>query len=346
MRILILGGTAFLSREIARQAVVAGHDVTCLARGTSGEPPQGARWVMADRSTGPAAYSSLAGEWDAVIEVARDPEPARHALAVLAGKAGHWTFVSSCSAYADHSVPGAAEDAGLLPALAPGVPSTPENYGESKVAIEEATMEAAKGRAHLCRAGLISGPGDPTDRYGYWPARFARDANPVLVPDIGRHPTQVIDVRDLAAWILLSAEQGITGPLNAIGDTVPFAELISAGHEASGSNSTAITAGEEWLVEQGVNYWSGPESLPLWLPPGHDGFMARSNRAARAAGMVLRPWQETLADTLADERIRGLDRPRKAGLSPARERRLVDMLHNAIGEPSPPPSPAGAPPES
>ena len=331
MRILILGGTAFLSREIARQAVAAGHDVTCLARGTSDQPPHGAHWVRADRSTGPAAYSALTGEWDAVIEVARDPEPARHGLASLAEKAGHWTFVSSCSAYADYSVPGAAEDAELLPALAPGVPSTPENYGESKVAIEEATLEAAAGRAHLCRAGLISGPGDPTDRYGYWAARFARNSGPVLVPDIGHHPTQVIDVRDLAAWILLAAGQGITGPLNAIGDPVSFAELISACREASGSNGTIVTAGQEWLVEQGANYWSGPESLPLWLPPGHDGFMARSNRNAKAAGMVLRPWRETLAATLDDERSRGLDRPRKAGLSPATEQRLVEMLHNGGG---------------
>ncbi|MFP5311395.1 MAG: epimerase, partial [Actinomycetes bacterium] len=197
------------------------------------------------------------------------------------------------------------------------------------------TLEAANGRAHVCRAGLICGPGDPTDRYGYWPARFARTSGPVLVPDIGPQPTQVIDVRDLAAWILRAAEQEITGPLNAIGDPVPFAELLSACRELcrelSGAAGTTIVADEDWLVEQGVNYWSGPESLPLWLPSGHDGFMARSNSAAEAAGMVLRPWQETLADTLADERARGLDRPRKAGLSPAMEQRLVKLLQGGNG---------------
>ena len=328
MRILILGGTAFLSREIARQAVAAGHDVTCLARGVSGELPAGTRWARADRAAGPAAYSGLGGTWDAVVDVARDPEPARHALASLAGRAGHWTFVSSCSAYADHSTPGAAEDAVLLPALAPGTPSTAENYGESKAAIEGATLEAMNGAAHLCRAGLVSGPGDPSDRYGYWPARFARNAGAVLVPDIGPQPTQVIDVRDLAAWILRAAEQGTTGPLNATGDPVPFADLLGACCEASAANATTITANEDWLVEQGVNYWSGPDSLPLWLPPHHEGFMARSNKAAKAAGMVLRPWQETLADTLEDERVRGLDRSRKAGLQPATEQRLVKLLQD------------------
>ena len=331
MRILILGGTAFLSKEIASQAVAAGHDVTCLARGTTAAPPPGKEWIRADRSTGQAAYQELAGDWDAVIEVARDPKPAREALAALTGRAGHWTFVSSCSAYADNSVPGAAENAPLLPALPAGTLSTPENYGESKVAIEEATLEATHGTAHLCRAGLISGPGDPTDRYGYWPARFARNSGPVLVPDIGGGPTQVIDVRDLAAWILRAAEEGITGPLNAMGDHVPFADIVSACRKASASHEAAVTASGDWLVEQGVNYWSGPESLPLWLPPHHEGFMARSNRAAKAAGMVLRPWQETMADTLADERARGLGRPRKAGLQPATEERLLRLLHNESG---------------
>jgi len=328
MRILILGGTAFLSKEIATQAVAAGHDVTCLARGTTGAAPPCTAWIRADRSTGQAAYGELAGAWDAVIEVARDPNPAREALAALAGRAGHWTFVSSCSAYADNSVPGAAEDASLLPPLPAGTPSTPDNYGESKVAIEEATLRATNGKAHVCRAGLIGGPGDPSDRYGYWPGRFARDSGPVLVPDIGGHPTQVIDVRDLAAWILLAAERGILGPLNAIGDQVPFADLVSACRAVSATDTAAVTASADWLVEQGVNYWSGPESLPLWLPPHHEGFMARSNRAAKAAGMALRPWQETLADTLGDERARGLDRPRKAGLSPATEQRLVNLLRS------------------
>jgi hypothetical protein len=72
-------------------------------------------------------------------------------------------------------------------------------------------------------------------------------------------------------------------------------------------------------VEHGTDYWSGPDSLPPWLPPGHDGFCTRSNRAAMAAGLITRPWQETLADTLADERRQGLERRRKAGLAPATE---------------------------
>lgn len=326
MRILVLGGTAFLSAEIVRQAVEEGHDVTCLARGSAAAPPPGASWLQADRSAGGDAYAGIEGEWEAVIDVARDPVPATEALEALAGRAAHWTFVSSCSVYADASVPGAREDAALLPPLAPGTPSTPDSYGESKAAIEEATLQAAGGKAHLCRAGLIGGPGDGSDRYGYWPARFARDGRPVIVPAVESHPTQVIDVRDLAAWILLAAATAVTGPLNALGNQVPFGTYIKASREAAGHHGEVIPADEDWLADQGVTYWAGPDSLPLWLPPGHGGFMARSNSAALTAGLRLRPWEETLADTLEDERRRGLDRPRKAGLTPETEALLVSRL--------------------
>lgn len=339
MRILVLGGTAFLSAEIARQAISAGHDVTCLARGSVSAPPPGTTWLKADRSTGKTAYAeaaagaggSVEAGWDAVVDVSRDPTQAREALEVLAGSARHWTFVSSCSVYADHSVAGAAEDARLLPPLPAGTTLTMENYGEAKSAIEHWTGELAGGKAHICRAGLISGPGDSSDRYGYWPARFARDAEPVLIPDIPTDPTQVIDVRDLAAWILAAAETGITGALNAVGETVPFAAYLEEARQLSDGEAEVVAAPAEWLAANGANYWAGPDSLPLWLPPGHDGFCARSNDAVRAAGLRTRPWMDTVRDTLADERRRGLGRERKAGLSPESERRLLTAFRAEFG---------------
>ena len=328
MRILVLGGTAFLSAEIARQALISGHDVTCLARGTVSAPPAGAIWVRADRSQGKAAYAPVAGRsdpdgWDAVIDVSRDPVQAREALEALAGTARHWTFISSCSVYADHSVAGAAEDAHVLTPLAPGTELTTDNYGEAKSAIEHWTRELAGDKAHLCRAGLIGGPGDGSDRYGYWPARFARDDYPVLVPDIPADSTQIIDVRDLAAWVVAAAETQVTGALNAVGEVVPFAAYLEACRQLAGTNTEVVAAPGEWLAANGVNYWAGTDSLPLWLPPDHEGFSARSNGAARAAGLRLRPWTETLRDTLEDERRRGLTRERKAGLGAETEQKVL-----------------------
>ncbi len=211
----------------------------------------------------------------------------------------------------------------MLAPLAPGTEATMENYGEAKSAIERSTADLAAGKAHLCRAGLIGGPGDGSDRYGYWPARFARDSGPVLAPDIPADPTQIIDVRDLAAWVLAAAETGVTGALNAVGDPVPFAAYLEESRRLAGGSAEVAAVPAGWLAARGANYWAGPDSLPLWLPPGHDGFAARSNAAARAAGLTLRPWTDTLRDTLADERDRGLSRDRKAGLSPQTERRLL-----------------------
>lgn len=161
MRILVLGGTAFLSAEIARQALAAGHEVTCLARGTVSVPPDGATWLRADRSEGAAAYAAARGAaesdgaWDAVVDVSRDPGQAREGLEALAGAARHWTFISSCSVYTDHSVAGADEAAGVLAPLPPGTDLSAGNYGEAKAAIEYWTTELAGDRAHICRAGLI-----------------------------------------------------------------------------------------------------------------------------------------------------------------------------------------------
>ncbi|MCP1414348.1 nucleoside-diphosphate-sugar epimerase [Paenarthrobacter sp. A20] len=273
---------------------------------------------------GAAALADLDGGWDSVIEVSRDPVQAGQALEVLGPAAGHWTFVSSCSVYADHSVPGADESAELLEPLPAGQAGTPETYGESKSAIEQMTLTTVGDKAHIVRAGLIGGPGDGTDRYGYWPARFAANHDPVLVPDVPDAATQIIDVRDLASWILRAAEQGLTGVYNALGDVVGFDDFIAESQHAAGAPAgNIVRADEAWLVEQGVDFWAGPDSLPLWLPADHDGFQARTNRAARERGMLLRPWQETLAATLEDERHKGLNRDRKAGLSRETEQRLV-----------------------
>ena len=300
-------------------------NVQCLARGTVSAPPDGAAWLRADRSQGKGAYEGAAGSggWDAVVDVSRDPVQAREALEALAGTARHWTFISSCSVYADHSVAGAAEDAPVLTPLAPGTELTMDNYGEAKSAIEHWTRELSGDKAHLCRAGLIGGPGDGSDRYGYWPARFARDDDPVLVPDIPADSTQIIDVRDLAAWVVAAAETQVTGALNAVGEAVPFSAYLDACRQLTRTNAEVVAAPGEWLAANGVNYWAGPDSLPLWLPPGHEGFCARSNGAASTAGLRLRPWTQTLRETLEDERRRGLTRERKAGLGAGREQKVL-----------------------
>lgn len=326
--LLVLGGTSWLGGAVARHALARGHRVTCLARGESGTPPDGVSWVRADRAAA-GAYTEVAGrDWDVVLDVSWQPDLVRSALAALAERAGHWVYVSSCSVYADDSVPGESEDAALHPAH-PGTGMVPiEAYGPAKVACEEAVV-AAMGAEHsaLARAGLICGYGDRSDRFGYWPARVDRagDGEPVLVPPRDT-PLQVIDVEDLAQWLVHLAEHRTGGVFNALGDVTTIGAVLDASVEAAGHHPSFVERSHAWLAEQGVAPWSGPGSLAAWLPqPEYAGFMTRHNDAARAAGLVLRPVADTVADSLRWERESGVDRDRHAGLTPARERELLAL---------------------
>lgn len=321
--VLILGGTGWLSGRIARQRQDAGAAVTCLARGAR-PAPEGTALVVADRDAADP-YAEVAGrEWDEVVDVSSNPRHVAAAVAALAPVVRHWTYVSSVSAYARADVPGQDESAELLSPAAPGEES---DYGRDKVTAEKAVRDALGDRAAVVRPGLIVGPGDPTDRFGYWVSRFAlAGRGPVLVPETDGHHAQVIDVDDVAAFVVRVGAEQWHGTANAVGDIATLAATLEAAREAAGHTGSTVAASDGFLIDHDVAYWSGPRSLPLWLPADMPGFMTHRNDVFRTAGGVLRPLRETLERTLADERSRGLDRVRRAGLTRADELSLLGDL--------------------
>ena len=330
-QVLILGGTSWLGGAVATAALAAGHEVTALARGASGTVPPGARLVRADRATD-GAYAALPGRtaYDLVVDVAREPGQVRGAVRALADRARHWVFVSSCSVYASHATPGAGESADLLPALVADE-GTPQEYGAAKVACEQAVTAGRGSAALIARAGLIVGGGDPSERFGYWPGRFAlaaRDAHPVLVPERTERPVQWIDVLDLAEWLLVAGLAGSTGTYNAMGPPVPLGDLLSAAAQVAGFTGTQVPVSDAALSAAHIEEFMGANSLPLWIAdPQWSGFLYRDATAAARAGLRSRPLAQTLAAALAWERQLGLDRARsRAGLDRSRELELLESL--------------------
>ena len=246
----------------------------------------------------------------------------------MASRADHWTLVSTVSVYAGNSEPGAGEDATLLP-----VEDT-DDYGQAKVAAEQATRAALGDRLLVARAGLIGGPGDGSDRFGYWVSRFALAEQlgdgPVLVPSTTGRWGQVVDVDDLARWLAAAGEAGQAGVVNAAGDSLPLREVLQRAAEVAGYRGEVVAPDDEWLLQQGVGYWAGPRSLPLWVPMTDVAVAQRGTTALQASlaalGLTLSPLTATLERTLADERLRGLDRPRRSGLSRTEELELLARL--------------------
>lgn len=295
MRVLILGGSQFLGRAIAAHACAAGHDVTCASRGLAGPIAAGARFMLIDRDTAHGLAPLTGATFDAVVDVSRHPGQVRRAVAALKRPGVHWTFVSTVSVYADNQTPGQrADTASLRVAAAADIEqSTEAIYGAAKVACEQ----AVGGDAFICRAGLIVGPEDPTGRFSYWPARLARGGE-VLAPGSPDDAVQFIDVRDLAQWIVHAAETGLTGIYDAIGPIRTRGEFLAECASALNPSCRFTWIDRAFLEAHDVRRWTGPRSLPMWLPlPEFAGFMTRDTSPAREAGLTARPPSVTARDT-------------------------------------------------
>ena len=259
--------------------------------------------------------------FDAVVDVARHPSWVRSAVAAFPD--AHWVFVSTISVYTDDSTPHGTVDS--LPTHEPihsdeDPASSPEVYGAMKVACEQAVTEGT-GSSVVVRPGLIVGPGDRSGRFSYWPHRIA-DGGEVLAPGSPDEQVQVIDVRDLASWLVDVAESRTTGVFHGTGRAMSradFLEEIADGVGLEASDRRWTWVGQDFLAKHDVEPWDGPRSLPVWLPqPEYAWLMSVDVEASYDAGLRTRPLADTARDTLAwlrgepDSPVAGLDRAAEA----------------------------------
>ncbi len=320
MHLLIIGGTVFLGRHLVSLALSAGHQVTTLNRGTHNLAEQAAvEKLRADRE---GDLRCLSGRtFDAVIDTcAYHPATVRRSLKVLAGSVGTYVFISTVSVYGDFSAIGICENDPIKNTQ----PGEQGDYGSLKADCENVVTQLMPECNLIIRPGLMAGPFDPTDRFTYWPARFARGGQ-IAVPDQLDRLIQFIDVRDLASWVISLAQAQARGVYIATGpqERVSLGEFFDACERAAGCEAQLVRVEDGVLQKAGVAPWT---ELPLWTPAANRklaGVMRLDRRKAVAAGLTCRPIIDTIKDTLDWDQTRDRSVPRLAGLSPEREEALL-----------------------
>lgn len=327
MDLLILGGTGFLGRHLVGSALGRGHRVTLFNRGVSG--PGLFPEVEELRGERGGDLRALRGRrWDAAIDTSGYlPREVRASASLLDEAVDHYTFVSSISVYKDFSRRGFDEDA---PVLAPPDPEPEvldqELYGELKVGCERAAGAAMPGRTLVVRPGMIVGPHDYTNCFPYWCRRVA-EGGEVLAPGDPDRPVQLVDARDLAAWMIHTAEEGGTGVYNVTGPghDLTMRGMLEGIREATGGDARFVWASEKFLLDAAVEPWV---ELPFWAPEEMAGILSVSVERAVGARLAFRPLTETVRDTLDGD---AGDFPVEidAGMERKRERALLRALRGS-----------------
>ncbi|MEE8157015.1 MAG: NAD-dependent epimerase/dehydratase family protein [Gammaproteobacteria bacterium] len=331
--LLILGGTGFLGPHVVRSAIDRGHRMTLFNRDRTNTHlfPELEK-LKGDRD---GKLDALQGrKWDAVVDTSGYvPRLVNDSASLLSAAVDQYLFISTVSVYADFSVAGMDETAPLGTVDDPSVEEiTGETYGPLKALSEKAAEIAMPGRTTVIRPGLIVGPGDKTDRFTYWPVRIARGGE-VLAPGDGTTYVQVIDVRDLANWIIHCIELRAVGIFNAISPeaTLTMRDMLEGCQIAAASDSELVWVDSDFLEQQQVAPWS---ELPAWLPPEGDyaAFGQVSTARAREAGLQTRAINNTARDTLDWwNQLPAARRSKlRAGLSPQKEQRVLRAWHENL----------------
>ena len=329
LRILFLGGTGFLGPHTVRYALERGHDVTLFNRGRTNTDlfPQ-LETIVGNRD--PEIDEGLAGlkgrEWDAVIDTSGYvPRITRASSEILADSVGQYLFVSTICQYDNWAEggTGGTEDRPRATLDDPATEDVRTHYCALKAYCERAVEAAMPGRVTQIRPGLIVGPRDGTDRFTYWPVRIDRGGE-VLAPGKPSDPTQYIDVRDLARFMVHCLEQELVDTYNVVRSPMPFGDLLSACLSTIESDAKLTWVPADFLAKHDVQAW---RDVPAWADS--DGAMAGSLTwsadKALAAGLAISPVEDTIRDTLAW--FKSLPQERRdelrAGLSAEKEKAVL-----------------------
>ena len=296
MHILFIGGTRFVGRAIAHEALCRGHRVDVFHRGHTGNHAlPGAHHRLGDRN---ADISALAtGHWDVTIDVcAYRPGEIDTLAQALGGRGGRQVLISSVSAYAEAMPAHSDESAALADtALLSGkdlatLPIDADSYGALK-ALCEAALLRHHSDALILRPTYVIGPHDPTPRFPEWVRRIAA-GGAVVTPEPRDEPIQLIDARDLAAFAIDAVERGLSGAFNLAGPAarLSFGDMLETLVDAVGPPGTTL----KWETVSKAS--AAAASFPMWGQGSYSGLSSVDTGKARAQGLRCRPLAESARD--------------------------------------------------
>ena len=327
--LLVLGGTGFIGPHLTELALAQGWKVTHFNRGK--RDPDGVANVETLHGDRKGQLDALKGrKWEAVVDnTGYIPKYCKMSADLLAPNTGYCLFVSSISAYAGFEKP---NDIGSPTGVLENKDQeeiTNESYGPMKALCEQYVRDAYGKRSSIVRPGYIVGPLDPTDRFTYWPVRYARGGE-MAAPGTPRDPIQIVDVRDLVVFMLGLVERRVDGYFNAV--TAPGAltmgGLLETCRDVTGAD-TSVT----WIDEDFLAQFLKPEEMNFapWGPMrgAEAGGSLTGMSASTAAGLKSRPLSDIVRDTLAWHETRPAERKAelRSGLTPERERELLAAWH-------------------
>lgn len=296
-RILVVGGTNFVGPALVEAALAADHELTLFNRGISNPAlfPYLER-LRGFRSGRPEDQNlaALAGRsWDAVIDVwPSDPVVVESLASALGERVGHYLYISSVAAYDPRGLaePGLTEDQPLRDP-SDGI----AGYNREKAESERRLQRIVGKKLTIVRPGAIAGYRDPGVGLRTWLLR-ARSGGRHIGPGTGEDHMQVVDVRDVARFLVAAVERSLLGVFNLTGESMPFARFLARCNEITRSNAEFVWIPEDFLRQRGLEPVT---DFPYWRPGAYRrGFYQVSSQKAVGVGWTRRPLEEAALDCL------------------------------------------------
>jgi 2'-hydroxyisoflavone reductase len=329
-RILVLGGTFFLGPALVESAVGEGHTVTLFNRGMTNpdlfprlEKLRGFR----SSDAGDQDLSSLARRhFDVVVDVwPNDPAIVVSAAEFLKDRAPHYLYVSSVAAYdaQQFTRAGIEENAPLEAWDGPG-----RKYNRGKAESERRLHAILGERLTIVRPGPIKGNRDDTPDLLAWLIR-AQNGGRHIAPGDGSDPVEIVDVKDVARFLVLAIDQSLYGTFNLTGRAMLFRAFLDACKAVTRSDAEFVWILQDFLQQHqletdfALNSFAG--NFPFWRPAGaKPGLYQVSSEKAFRAGWRTRAFEETAWDCLLSFRSRSEALDWTDYLSADKEKQVLD----------------------